>query len=146
VLNDVFKSELGIGDWSEALGEWGLPEPTPNNLGDWFDKCHQWVDHAAGHLGALRAEALEQLLACEATIRIFTQENSKVSPPPAPPQSPAAFTTLPPGSERERQKKLGLWDRFQTADGAVAGALRLLVSLGIVGSALYLTVIVPRMV
>jgi len=146
-LNSVLASELAIDNWSEALGDWTLPVPTASNIGDWFEGVHQWVQHTAGHLGALRAEALEQLLACEAQIRAFISDSEQQAgqsvEPPSLPGVPAGYATLLPGFERELQKKLGLWDRFQTADGAVAGAIRLLVSVSIVGGALYLTAIVP---
>ena len=54
-----------------------------------------------------------------------------VTPAPPPAATPATYATLVPGAERERQWRLGWWDRFQTADGvlpslarfAVAGAM-----------------------
>ena len=155
-LNDVLRSELNINDWSAALGDWELPVPTTGNIGDWLQKIDEWVAHTAGHLGTLCAEALEQLLACEATVRHLTTQalspartrettqepGSSPSSPPSPPAVPTDYATLLPSTERDLQKKLGLWDRFQTADGVVAGTLRLLVSIGIIGGALYLTLIV----
>ena len=58
---------------------------------------------------------------------------------PAAAQVPSEYPTLTPGEERELQKRLGLWDKFQTADGAVAGSLRLVVAAAIIGGALLLT-------
>jgi len=142
-LNGILTSELEIENWSNALGEWTMPAPTIANIGDWFENSHNWVAHTAGHLGALRAETLEQLLACEAQIRALVTQGGQTVKPPSQPTVPENYAILLPGSERELQKKLGLWDRFQTADGAVAGAIRLLVSVSIVGGALYLTAIVP---
>jgi len=142
-LNGVLASELGIDDWRKALGDLTLPVPILANIGDWFESSQQWVAHTAGHLGALRAETLEQLLSCESQIRALVASGGQAVKPPSQPTVPTDYTTLLPGSERALQKKLGWWDRFQTADGAFAGAMRLLVSVSIVGGALYLTAIVP---
>lgn len=46
---------------------------------------------------------------------------------------PKGYATLLPGSERKRQKKLDWWDRFHTADGAVATVAKLAVAAAIVG-------------
>jgi hypothetical protein len=43
---------------------------------------------------------------------------------------------LLPGQERKRQTRLGLWDRFQTANGFVPAFARLLVAGAIVGAVL----------
>jgi hypothetical protein len=44
---------------------------------------------------------------------------------------PQRYPTLVRGQERSRQKRLGWWDRFQTADGVVPSVARLVVAGGI---------------
>ena len=47
------------------------------------------------------------------------------------------YALLLEGSERPRQRKLGWWDRFQTADGLVPDLARTTVALCIVGSVIW---------
>ena len=42
-----------------------------------------------------------------------------------------------PGSERELQRRLGLWDRFQTADGFYPALFRFTVAMTIIGAFLF---------
>lgn len=134
--------ELGITDWTEALGNWGLPQPNRDNLGEWLGVVDGWVAQTVGLLDALRAETLEHLLSCERALREALSAGTKIEVPDQKIRVPADYPVLLLGAERARQKKLGLWDRFQTADGPIASACRLLVSLGIVGGALSLTILI----
>ncbi len=53
--------------------------------------------------------------------------------------SQAEYPTPTPGKERALQKRLDLWDRFQTADGVCAGLARFVVAGVVIGGALYIT-------
>jgi Zn-dependent protease with chaperone function len=123
---------LGAETWAKALpGKFTLPPPEPNGIGDWLQVIDGWLDAFIDPLDALERCALEGLLKAEAKVAAFARDPSTVTPAPPPAATPAKYTTLVPGTERERQWRLGWWDRFQTADGflpslarfAVAGAL-----------------------
>jgi hypothetical protein len=133
-LDRTLARRMKVESWSAALGELNLPPPDRNNIGDWINAIGSWVDHTEGLLGHLRVSALEQLLLVETQIAKFSRD--KLTPTPAPESSavPSSYATLLPGRERPRQKRLGLWDRFQTADGAFATIARFAVAIAIVGT------------
>ena len=133
-LDRTLQRRMKIEDWSVALGDFTLPAPDRKNIGDWIGAFSSWVEHAEGLLGHLRTSALEQMLLVETQVAKFTRD--KLTPTPAPESSvvPDRYATLLPGKERPRQKRLGLWDRFQTADGAFATIARVAVAVAIVGA------------
>jgi hypothetical protein len=55
---------------------------------------------------------------------------------PEPPEVPKRYPTLARGQERSRQKRLGWWDRFQTADGFFPSAARFVVASAILAGVL----------
>jgi hypothetical protein len=57
---------------------------------------------------------------------------------PEPSKVLSEYTTLLSGNERKKQKKLGIWTRFQIADGFFPGLARLLIACAIVGFVLSL--------
>ena len=89
-----------------------------------------------------RTCALEQLLVSEAQVAEFVRKGMK--PGEAPPASrvPASYALLLPGAERPRQRKLDWWDRFHTADGALATIAKLAVAGTIVGGVIVVGTIV----
>ena len=105
--------------------------PSADDIGDWLEVIDGWLDAFIGPLDALERCTLEALLKAEAKVAAFARDPATVTPAPPPAAAPAKYATLVPGAERERQWRLGWWDRFQTADGvlpslarfAVAGAL-----------------------
>lgn len=137
-LDPRVAEQLGVAQWAEALGSFELPPPSRDNINDWMSVIDNWVNATAGALGALRQAALEQLLAAESAVARHLREETAAPEAPPPSRVPATYAVLVPGSERKRQTRLGLWDRFQTADGIVAGVARFAVSGAIVGSALVL--------
>ena len=133
-LDRTLLRRLEIENWEAMLEEFKLPPPNRENIGQWLNVIDGWMSAAIAAVARLREAALEQLLLVESQVAKFARENLK--PADAPPASgvPAKYSTLLPGKERPRQKRLDWWDRFQTADGIVATIARSVVALGIVGS------------
>lgn len=136
VLDPSLCARLGIESWAGWLEEFTLPPATKENINDWMRAIDGWVGGAAGPLGALAGAALEQLLATEDEIARHIRDRSTPAPACAPTSVPYTYTTLVGGNERKRQTRLGLWDRFQIADGFVAATARLLVAGAIIGMVL----------
>ncbi len=138
-LPESLLQKLEIKSWSDTLGEFGFVSPTPENISHWLNAVDSWISSTMGWLNALRQLSLEQLLLTEGQIALWVSQGEASDSAPAPAQIPDDYPTLTPGEERALQTRLGLWDRFQTADGLVAGSLRLLVATSIIGGALLLT-------
>jgi len=133
-LDRTLVRRMKIEDWSAALGDLKLPPPDRNNIGEWINAFGSWVQHAEGLLGHLRVSALEQLLLVETQVAKFTRDKMTPTPAPEATRVPTSYKTLLPGNERPRQKRLGLWDRFQTADGVFATVARFAIATAIVGT------------
>ena len=112
--------------WDEVLsGPFGLNPPDQYNLGDWLAVMDSWALVAIRSMRGLSTTTLEALLEAEALVEEHTRDETDPGEAPAPAEVGARCSTLVIGQERERQKKLGWWDRFQLADGLVPGAARL---------------------
>lgn len=128
---------LGVASWSAYLSEdFKLPAPTRDNIGDWLGAAESWTNYFQNSLGALQGESLEKLLATEAFIEKATSDGSVPGAPPSAGSVVAEYPVLLPNTERKLQRRLGLWDRFQTATGFVPGLARFAVALLIVGGIL----------
>jgi Zn-dependent protease with chaperone function len=122
-------ADLGVEVWSAALpDEFTLPPPDADDLGGWLDVIDGWLDAFIRPLDALERCALEALLKAEAKVAAFARDPATATAAPPPAATPASYATLLPGSERERQWRLGWWDRFQTADGVVPSVARFAVA------------------
>ncbi len=132
-------SEMEIESWQQAVGEFTLPPPDKNNINDWMNVIDGWGNALANALGHLRQVTLTRLLVGEAKVADWLHNDQAAEPAPEPSNVPQPFETLLPGSERQLQKRLGLWDRFQVADGFFPALSRLLVAGCIVGAALLLS-------
>lgn len=132
-LDPSLCKRLDAAKWSDMLEEFKLPPATKENINKWLSAIDSWVNSASARLSALASASLEQLLAAEDEVARHVQNGTVPAAADAPTLVPVAYNTLVPGQERERQKRLGLWARFQTADGLVAAAARLLVAGTIVG-------------
>lgn len=133
---------LEAGSWAEILpGELGLFPPSQQDLATgWIGHAESWVRGLGGALGRLGGRSLDLLVEAEEHVaRCFREE---VDPGPAPkpgparPAQPRAFTV---DKERPRQKRLGWWDRFQLADGPLAGAARTSAAAAVLAPAFLLT-------
>jgi Zn-dependent protease with chaperone function len=133
-LDRTLLKRLSVEKWSAALEEFKLDCPTEHNINAWVGVIDGWVGSALASLSKLRFAALEQLLLAERQVAKFVHERLQPTAAPEPSRLPPDYALLVPGKERARQKRLGLWDRFQTADGAWATAARLAVAGGIVAA------------
>ncbi|HEU5138242.1 MAG TPA: M48 family metallopeptidase [Steroidobacteraceae bacterium] len=133
-LDRTLLRRLEVESWAALLEEFKLPPPDRENIGQWLNVIDGWMGAAIASLARLRDAALEQLLLVEGQVAKFARENLKPADAPPPSVAPKQYSTLLPGKERPRQKRLDWWDRFQTADGIVATIARSAVALGIVGS------------
>jgi Zn-dependent protease with chaperone function len=128
---------LGWKSWQEGIGEaFALPEPTKENISDWLGAAESWISYYQNALAGLRAEALETLLAAEAKIEQSAIHDSDPGAPPQPGGITVDYPLLLPNSERKLQRRLGLWDRFQTATGFFPALARFGVAVTIVGGLL----------
>jgi Zn-dependent protease with chaperone function len=123
---------------AQCLGPLKLPSANGDNLGDWLEAADGWVNHAAGVCSALYNRALEQLLLTEDQLAQHLRQRTQPGPAPAAARVPPLQAPLLLGAERKRQHKLGLWARFQLADGSVATVARAAVACSIVGSVLWM--------
>jgi len=133
-LGQLVGKQLEIEDWKAALGEFELPPPNKDNINQWMQVIDGWLGSTINALDSVRMAALEQLLKMEAHISRHCRADSSAGTAPAAPGVPEKYTTRVIGSERKRQTRLDLWDRFQTADGFFPGLLRFGVAAAIVGS------------
>ena len=108
-----------------------LPSVTTQNVGPWLDVAQSWADGFRGTLSTLLSAARDALLQAEDRVRAAFEGGEPLGPAPSPGATPSDYRTLPPGSEREIQKRLGLWDRFVLADGTGPTILKLAVALAI---------------
>jgi len=135
-LDDRVAEQLEVASWSEAIGELELPPPDRENLSQWLGVIDSWVGGLVAALDGLAEGALDVLLEVEAEVSRCTRDGSTPTEVEQLGAVPESYPVLLMGKERALQTKLGWWDRFQTADGWFAGALRLIVALAIAGSAL----------
>ncbi|HYP90752.1 MAG TPA: hypothetical protein VEQ59_21425, partial [Polyangiaceae bacterium] len=126
-----------IARWNEVLpGKFSLPPPSETNIGDFLQAVDSWANAALGAIGALERVSLELLVEAEAHIQKSYLEQTAAGVAPEPPTVPDRYATLARGQERLRQKRLGWWDRFQTADGFLPSTARLVVAGGILAGVL----------
>lgn len=124
MLNGSVVAHLEARGKQRSISAFNLPEPNEENLPKWLDVIDGWVDEPCGLLADWRDAALDELLVCEARIAQATAQDN--APLPVLGKLPERYTTLLPGQERALQKKLGWWDRFQTANGLLPATLRLM--------------------
>lgn len=136
ILDKSLCARLEVSAWTDMLEELKLVAATRENISSWIGAIDGWVQSASGALSALCTATLEHLLLCEHKLAKHIREQTPVEVAPSPSQRPAQYPKLLPGQERKRQQRLGLWDRFQTADGFVPAISRLLVAGAIVGMVL----------
>ncbi len=133
---DIAKS-LGVQSWRAAIGEtFNLPGPNKDNIGDWLGAAEGWIGYYRNALSALQAESLERLLEAEALIEKATAEGANPGVAPTAGGVSGEYPVLLPNTERKLQRRLGLWDSFQTATGFFPALARFTVAMVIVGGLL----------
>jgi len=133
-LPPVVAKELGAERWRDALPDkFGLNPPAVENIGDWLQVMDSWHSAFSDALSALRGETLQALLETEASMAAAFESGTSPGEAPPPARVPPKYTTRCVGTERERQRRLGLWDRFVTADGFLPSLARLAVAGAILG-------------
>ena len=139
-LPAAVREKLGCESVRALLGEeLRLGRPTHANIGDWLNVVGSWADAVGGAIGRLAGATLEVLLATEDHIARALRGELEAGEAPAPGRVPGRYATLVLGEERERQKRLGWWDRFQVADGFLPGAARFTVATALLVPALVLS-------
>ncbi len=132
--------ELETPSWAEALPEYlQLEPPDQDNIGQFLDVIDSWLEVTQGPLAQLVDVTLDALLEAEAHVSATLGDGAELDEAPPPAAVPVQYTTLTPGSERDRQRRLGLWDRFATADGFFPSLARLAVAGAVVGGVLGFT-------
>jgi len=125
--------ELGVADWPSALPTtYTLGLPSQENIGEWLNVVDSWLDAFIDPFDVLERCTLELLLKAEAKVEAIVREQVPLEPAPSPATVPLQYPRLLPGNERERQWKLGAWDRFQIAEGFGFSLARFAVASGFV--------------
>jgi hypothetical protein len=137
-LDRTLLRRLEVESWPAMLEEFKLGPPSRENIGQWIEVIDGWVGACLYALDRVRNAALEQLLLAEDQVARLVRDQLPAGDAPPPSAVPAAYDTLLPGKERERQKRLDWWDRFQTADGVLPMIARSAVAVGIVGGVVVL--------
>jgi Zn-dependent protease with chaperone function len=137
-VGDEVGDALGERNWSEWFGEFKLPPTTRENLGEWLNAVDGWINSATGRLGSLASCSLDALLHNEDRVARALMEGGILPAAPPAPTVPASYASLLPGTERKRVDRLTAWDRFQLADGWLAGGARLVIAAAVVGGVLFL--------
>jgi Zn-dependent protease with chaperone function len=123
--------------WADALPKnFTLPPPSPQNIAEFLGVLDGWVNGALHAVGALERVSLELLVEAEAHVSQAYLNQTEGGVSPDPPEVPKRYPTLARGQERSRQKRLGWWDRFQTADGFFPSAARFVVASAILAGVL----------
>lgn len=135
-LDERLCARLDLENWAAGMESFNLPLPDHRNLGDWMGVIDGWVNSITARLSSLISVTLEQLLIAEDDVAQHLRDGTQPAPWPTPSRIETKYGTLLPGSERKRQRRLGLWDRFQTADGLLPATARLLAAVVIVGGVL----------
>lgn len=123
---DVFKEPLG------------LPMAREEILSEWLSAMGGWTEGAGFAMRTLANSALEALLEGEAKVAAALRDGVELEAAPERAVVPKRYETCVIGAERERQKKLDWWDRFQTADGVVPGTLRAAVACSLLLPVMFL--------
>ncbi|MAQ14387.1 MAG: hypothetical protein CMN30_06285 [Sandaracinus sp.] len=125
--------------WAEVIGpQLHLSAPTPQDFAnDWIGIASSWWNPYMSSLGALGTSTLDVLLETEEYLVACLRDGRDPGPAPAAAQVPSIDRDFPFGNERERQKRLGWWDRFQTAEGIGGGTMRFAVAAAILTPAFF---------
>ncbi len=135
-LSEPVAKALEVDGWRAVLPDtFELLPPSEGNIGDWLDVHQSWVGAFLGALNAASRAAMVVLLEVEDHVAAHFASGEDPGDAPKPAGIPDLYRRLVPGHERERQTKLGWWDRFVTADGFGPGLLRFGVAAAVLAPA-----------
>ncbi|MEO1035268.1 MAG: M48 family metallopeptidase [Pseudomonadota bacterium] len=137
VLPAPIASATGIDNWAEKFPKFAIDDVTKDNWVDWCRVASQIMDNLTYALGIVRSAALEEMIKRETAVAKHSTDGTDPGPAPDPGNAPSGYPTLLPGQEHVLQRKLDLWNRFQLAHGFGPATLRAIISIGIVGGAIY---------
>jgi Zn-dependent protease with chaperone function len=125
---------LGIGSFRLVLPDrLTLEAPSLQNIGEWLNVIQRFYRAYRGPVAALEDAALDALLEAESLVtRAYLTGDDPGSAPNAG-RAPKRYATRVPGTERQRQRRLPLWDRFVNADGMLLAGARFALAAAIVG-------------
>lgn len=129
--DDVKRLFEAEGGWDALTQKLGIGAPHEQQLGEWLQRCDGWAFGAIGDFNVLGEATLNALLQAEEKVANWVRTGETPEQAPRPASVPRKYLRCCIGKERPRQKKLGWWDRFQTADGFGPGALRALVAAAV---------------
>ncbi|MDY8138566.1 M48 family metallopeptidase [Aquimarina sp. 2201CG5-10] len=137
-LSKEFLDKLETTSWQEYIGTFDLVHADRDNINKWMEVIESWTGTIKSALSALRSIALEDLLKSEEYVNnlVLSEQTSDMFPPKLS-NLPEKYNLLIPGKERPIQKKLGWWDRFQTADGFFPSIVKLIVAALVVGATVF---------
>jgi Zn-dependent protease with chaperone function len=124
--------------YTVLAGPLKLGAPDEQNLGDWLQVMDGWALGAIGDMRVLAEATLDTLLECESSVAKQLRDGIDPGAAPDPARIPKHYRVRVVGDEREPRLALGLWDRFQTADGVLAGTARFLAASALLLPALVL--------
>lgn len=133
-LDPALCAALGIEAWDRVFEPFRLPRADEKNINDWMRVVDGWIHSTRGPLSALAETALERLLQAEGEVAAQLAGDAPRAPAPGASVVDGPYGLLVAGRERAKQRRLGWWDRFQTADGVLAGLLRGAVALAVVAT------------
>lgn len=137
-LDERLLKELGSSSWAESLPEFKLSKANDSHLNRWLDAVDDWISTYHAALNNLRSEALEVLLKTEDEVLTMSQSN-QIHQAPIPTKIDVDYNRFLPGSERPIEVKLGIWDKFISADGIVPSITKFAVAASIVGATVFFT-------
>ncbi|UTW44212.1 M48 family metalloprotease [bacterium SCSIO 12696] len=127
----------GIENWAEQCPQFEMVDVNKKNWGDWCQAASEIMGNLSYALTVVQSAALEELISTESKLAKHLTDGTTPDVAPTPANGPAEYPVLLKGDEHTLQRKLDLWNRFQLAHGVLPTALRLIVSLGIVGGTVY---------
>ncbi len=130
-------SKMNAENWGSLLEEFKLGYASNENINSWIGVVDSWINLALSRLELLRDCALEELILVEEKLVQSYLDSSDPGIAPSPAKIDYVYPILLSGQESVLQTKLGLWDRFFSADGLLPSIARFSVAASVIGVALF---------
>lgn len=132
VLPADLLENLAATDLVSYLGEYKLPYASQENIGDWLNAVDSWQAAICENLRNLQMQTLDLLLKSENGLAAAVFEQAELGSAPELKPLQVDYPRLVPGQERARDARLSWWQKFQVADGKLAGSARFAVAATII--------------